>query len=87
MLDVAVAAAEEIDERFLRQRFHRQLLGLRRHGIRQTRIVNERVSREADCAARGQQASAPVAEAIAIHRCGNGRVGQEVIRSHQIRCA
>ena len=87
MVRLTVPAAEQVHEGVLGKRFDRVLLGVTRHGLGFAAVVDERVRRQPEAPGRCDDAAAPVTKAVAIHLHRHRRIGDQVVGSHQIRCA
>ena len=87
MIRLTVPAAEQVHEGVVRKRFDRVLLGVTRHGLGFAAVVDERVRRQPKAPGRCDDTAAPVTKAVAIHLHRHRRIGDQVVGSHQIRCA
>src|SRR3984957_4487427 len=81
---VAIAARQQEYQGFFRQVLYRVLLGRRDDGIRLAGVPDDGGARNLDLPYRGDEPSAPVAEAIAIEGYRNTRVGRDAIRYDEV---
>ena len=84
---LAIAAAEQIDQRIRGQILDRVLSGRSKHRIGQAAVAHHAVAGKADAAGGRDHAAAPIAEHVAIGRDLDDRVGGEEIRHDDIGCA
>src|SRR5271169_5742558 len=84
MLGIAVAAAEEIDQCFLRQRLHRVLLRIRHDRFSKTVIIDNGVGGDAYASCRSNETGAQVSKTVAVQYQRHPGISEHVIRTNQI---
>jgi hypothetical protein len=81
---LAVAAAEQINQRIRRQVFNRVLSGRRNHGIWQAAVVDDVISGQTHVARGRDDPAAPVAEHVAVRRDRHRWAGDKMIRDNDV---
>src|SRR6202044_2337564 len=84
---IAVAARKEKNEGLFGQILYRMLLRGCRDDLGIARVIDDRGTRDPELSLGRDDATAPVAEAIAISGYGNGRLGDYMIRNRKVGCA
>lgn len=81
---IAVAAAQQVDERIEGQVLHGMLPCIRAMGVWMTCIAENPVGRQGEFASRGHHARTPVAKAVTVAFEWNAGLSHEVIRALEI---
>jgi hypothetical protein len=84
LVGLAIAAAEQVDQRRLRQVLDRRLLRPGRHDVGQAAVVDHTVG-VGDAAGRRDDPAAPVAEQVAVGGDRHRRVGDAVVGHQDVR--
>src|SRR6266404_705388 len=84
VLGIAVAAAEQIHQRFFRQRLHSVLLRIRHDRFSQPAIIDNGVGSDAHVSHRSNETGAPVSKAVAVQHQWHPGISENVIRTNQI---
>src|ERR1022692_1459691 len=84
VLGIAVAAAQEIDQCFFRQRLHRVLLRIWHDRVGQPVIIDNGVGSYAHAPRRSNETGAQVSKTVAVQYQWYAGISEHVIRTNQI---
>jgi hypothetical protein len=86
-ISLAIAAAQQVDDRLIGQVLHRVLLRVGRVFVDQAGVADDEIGRQRQAAGRRQQAADDVAEAVEVLNHIEGRIGAQPIRRFQVVAA